>query len=131
MYTLKDKFYNAWRKMNIRCYDETYHSWHRYGGRGIGVSESWRNFNNFRADMEATFFDGASLERLDNDGHYSRDNCTWVHKSQNTKPLKYDLQEMLELYNSGMTQSEVGREYGLTQDRVSKLLKRARNGTNP
>lgn len=119
--------YNSWRRMHTRCYDEAYHSYHRYGGRGITVCPRWHSYKDFCADMESTHFAGATLEREDNDAGYSPFNCKWLPKAENTKPLKYDLQEMLELYNSGLTQAKVGAQFGLTQDRVSKLLKRARN----
>ncbi len=112
--------------MHIRCYDSKYHSYHRYGGRGIKVCERWHDWNLYRSDMESTYFVGATMERRDNNGDYNADNCVWAPKGANTKPLKYDLQEMLSLYRSGMTQAAVGAEFGLTQDRVSKLLARAR-----
>lgn len=114
--------------MHTRCYDTNYHSYHRYGGRGITVCGRWHDLANFKLDMRSSYYEGASLERLDNNKGYSPENCAWVDAKDNKKPLKYDLKEMLELYNSGITQAEVGRHYGLTQDRVSKLLKRARNG---
>jgi hypothetical protein len=79
--------------------------------------------------MRSTYYEGASLERINNNMGYSPENCTWVDAKDNKKPLKYDLKEMRELYESGLTQAAVGEYYGLTQDRVSKLLKRARNGT--
>lgn len=124
--TLNDYIYNSWKRMHTRCYDRSYHSYHRYGGRGILVCERWLEYSNFKADMGGTYYIGASLERLNNNQGYHPDNCAWVPKHLNNKPLKYDLDEMLTLYTSGMTQTQVGELFGLTQDRVSKLLKRAR-----
>lgn len=126
--TPNDKIYNSWHKMIVRCTDPTYHSYHRYGGRGIKPSADWEVYENFKRDMGSTWFEGATVERLDNNLGYNRDNCEWRTKAENSKPLKYDLAEMLALSDSGLTQREVGEYYNLTQDRVSKLLKRARNG---
>src|ERR1035437_4795827 len=99
-----DKVYNAWRKMHVRCYDRSYHSYHRYGGRGIKVCNDWHDYELFKQDMAEDWFDGATVDRENNDGDYEPANCSWKTKSENTKPLKYDLQEMLELYESGMKQ---------------------------
>lgn len=127
-YTSKrDKVYNSWRKMLIRCTDRQYHSYHRYGGRGIRVSERWQTFDNFWTDMGPEWFEGATLDRSDNDGDYTRDNCRWQPATENKKPYKYDMQEILAMANSGMPQRVIGEYFNLTQDRISKLLKKARS----
>ncbi|AZV43552.1 hypothetical protein BAOM_2943 [Peribacillus asahii] len=33
--------YTVWSGMLERCYDEKFHSYHRYGGRGVTVCERW------------------------------------------------------------------------------------------
>lgn len=125
--TKRDKVYNSWRKMHIRCTDKSYHSYHRYGGRGIKISERWQTFENFWLDMGSEWFDGATLDRVNNNGDYTRDNCRWLLADENKKPYKYDMKEMLSMYESGMTQKSIGEYFGLTQDRVSKQLKKARS----
>jgi hypothetical protein len=128
-YTTKnDKVYNSWRKMHIRCYDTSYHSYHRYGGRGIIVCDRWHEYIRFKEDMWEDWFEGATVDRSDNNGNYDPENCIWKTKKANSKPLKYPLTDILALYNSGLKQKEIGAIYNLPQDRISKLLKRARNG---
>ena len=78
-------FYNVWHSMRQRCTEPTHYAWKRYGGRGIFCCERWERFENFYEDMFPTYRHGLVLDRVDNDGPYSPQNCRWVTYKENSR----------------------------------------------
>lgn len=83
--------YVSWTKMKIRCNNpnQTYYDY--YGGRGITYDPRWETFEPFLEDMGERP-DGYSLDRIDNDGNYTKANCKWSTPSEqayNRRPWKW------------------------------------------
>lgn len=73
--------YNSWADMIKRCTNPKNRKWPRYGGRGIKISRRWMKFENFLADMGERPV-GTTIDRIDNDKNYSKDNCRWATPKQ-------------------------------------------------
>lgn len=70
--------YRAWSEMRNRCYRQTHISYPWYGGRGIGVCNSWMNsFTKFLKDMGLRPSGAHSLDREDTNSDYGPSNCKW------------------------------------------------------
>lgn len=83
--------YRAWISMKSRCNNTSNAGYPEYGGRGIKICRRWRRFENFYEDMGKRPSPQHSLDRIDNDGNYSPDNCRWATKLEqalNTRRAK-------------------------------------------
>lgn len=83
--------YHSWEGMMQRCGNPKNYKFYIYGGRGITVTQRWRKFENFLADMGIRP-EGLTLERKNNLEGYSASNCVWATRSaqnSNRRPYKW------------------------------------------
>lgn len=92
----------AWYGMKARCYNKNTIGYEHYGNRGISVCPEWLNsFFTFLKDMGKAPTEKHSIDRIDVNGNYSRENCRWADnkQQQNNKT------DNLKVYFDGKTYS--------------------------
>ena len=79
----KTRVHKIWSGMVGRCTNKENVGYPNYGGRGIKVCRRWNSFNNFYKDMGDPPSKRHSLDRINNNGNYTKTNCRWAtHKQQ-------------------------------------------------
>lgn len=83
--------YRTWRGMINRCYNNNDPAFKRYGGRGIDVYKSWKeDFLSFLSDMGPKP-KGKSLDRIDNEQGYNKENCQWATAKQQARNTRKNI----------------------------------------
>lgn len=81
----KDRTRSSWYHMKQRVLNPNSDVYHHYGGRGINICVRWLDsFENFLEDMGERPV-GLSLDRVNNDGNYTPENCRWATQSDQVR----------------------------------------------
>lgn len=70
--------YNSWRAMKERCLNPRSTSFKHYGGRGIKLCRRWYVFGNFLKDMGRRKTAKLSIDRINVEKGYNKNNCRWA-----------------------------------------------------
>lgn len=79
----------AWVALRKRCDNPDKRDYKNYKGRGITYDVSWDDFKNFLADMGLPP-KGTSLDRIDNNGNYCKENCRWATKTEQMRNTRHN-----------------------------------------
>lgn len=78
--------YQIWKAIKARCYNKNHKNYPDYGGRGITVCDEWfNNFEAFYADMGSRPGSRYSIDRINNEEGYFKENCRWSTQTQQTR----------------------------------------------
>jgi hypothetical protein len=115
--------HTSYSSMMSRCHLPSHKAFHRYGGRGIKVCESWKKgFVNFHKDM-GDRPEGMTLERIDLNGDYEPSNCKWASRQEqqnNTCTNKFVIRD-----GQSLTIAQLARKQGVHYETLYSRLKRA------
>lgn len=105
--------------MMARCYDPESHKYKSYGARGIRVCDRWICFKLFAADVGSRP-DGMTLNRIDNNGNYSPENCEWASDRTQAQNRRNNVL----ITHGGVTRciSEWARIIGVTREALRNRL---------
>ena len=126
------RLYNVWDSIRQRCNNPRNKAYHNYGGRGIKICSEWDDFDKFREWAFANGYDDSAkhgkctLDRIDNDGMYSPDNCRWCSMKEQSQNKRDTIR--IEYNGSVRTLSEWADETGI---KYCTIWKRYSRGLTP
>lgn len=103
--------YWTWLGIKDRCLRVSNKAYKTYGARGIGISEAWLDFTTFYKDMGPRPSGGHSVERIDNNLGYSKENCKWATKLEQQNNTRRNV--FVEFDGRRLTIGQWARERGI------------------
>lgn len=114
------KLYDVHRQMMRRCYDPACKDFHNYGGRGIEIAQEWHDCGCFiQWAISSGYCEGLTIERIDVNGGYQPNNCTWIENCRQAHNLRKTRRVC------GMVYSEAEKAFGIGRYTIKG---RIRNG---
>ena len=125
----KSREHRIWCNMKTRCSNPNSDYYERYGGRGIKVCPEWENsFEQFLKDMGPAPSNKHSIDRIDVNGDYTKDNCRWAtneEQSQNNSRNVFTpekVRKARDLYKNGKGPKEISEILECSISTVTKVI---------
>lgn len=117
--------YSAWVNLRYRCNNPGAPAYANYGGRGVKVCERWDSFENFLVDMGRRPSPRHSIDRRDNDGDYTPENCRWATATEqlrNRRNIKLTQRDADAIRSrTGVTRRALAEEYGVSPSAIGRV----------
>lgn len=121
-------FYRRWCAINQRCNNPNTKQYTDYGGRGIKIE--WTSFEQFRDDMFESFQkhidefgkNNTQIERMDNNGNYSKQNCYWTTRANQMRNTRNN--HMITYKEKTQCMTDWAKDLGISYSGLWKRLKR-------
>lgn len=109
------------KAMKYRCYNPDGRFYYRYGGRGIRVCDEWmdgeRGKRSFIAWAKSHGFkSGLSIDRIDNNGPYSPENCRWTTQQEQCNNMSSN--RWIDVDDTRHTAAEWSRISGISKSTI-------------
>ena len=109
--------YGSWYAMKQRCGNKNNLAFKNYGGRGITFCNKWIDFIGFKEDMENSYKKGLTLERINNEDNYYKENCEWATRLKQCRNKRNNV--VLEFKGQKKTISEWSKIIKIKQKTLS------------
>lgn len=118
------RLYREWESMRDRCFREKCRDYPDYGGRGITVCDEWKDsFEHFRDwSLANGYQDNLTIDRKDNDGPYSPDNCRLATLEEQANNKRNNL--LITYCGKTQTLTKWAEEMGMKEKTLWQRLKR-------
>jgi len=113
--------YKSWSCMKTRCTNRKSRvDYMRYGARGISFTARWDSFANFYFDMKDGYSEGLTLDRINNDLGYCKENCRWVDRKVQANNRRSN--KLLSFYGKTQTLGQWADELGIKRSTLQMRL---------
>lgn len=123
----KTRFYRIYYGIHNRCNNKKQINFCNYGNRGI--KSLWNSFEEFRNDMFESYESHVkefgerqtTIDRIDVDGHYCKENCRWATRKEQNNNTKNTI--LIHFNGETLSLPIMAERHGLKKSTLWRRLK--------